>query len=226
MGKFLEQKSNEANQRFLNADGDFYANGGVNKFYAEGDDAKAISDPLIIICECTADATTTSGEVELFNASETAYSATPAITGGGSVIKTSGVPNVTYEKIIRGIAGGNTYLFDTLRIECLSAPTDAIKESAAGASISYEIKTAQGHITSKPIYPLISAIQQVKSIRDVKLGRTLVNADTSFKVKSINGQTKIMYYFYAVEQGTPSGSLLHGDSGKSFDVESLNRLDL
>lgn len=223
MKRFLANAKEVANQRFLNATGDgLYANG-VNKFYAGGE-TKAISDPLIIICENTS--TEASQVVELFDAGETAYLADPTVTGGGKVIKTSGVPEVSYAKIIRGIAGGNTYLFAKVRIECLEALTDAIKESAGGASIRYQVKTAQGHVVSKPLYPLLSSIQQVKSIRDLPLGEMLLNADTSFTIQSIPANTKMQYYFYPCEQGTPTGSLLRGDAGKEMQVESLNQIDL
>lgn len=224
MKKFLEAKSIEANQRFLNANGDqFYANGGKN-FYANGG-AKAMSKPIIIIAENTA--STDSDVVELFDASSVLMGVgNYDVTGGGKVVKTSGVPSVTLAKIYSDMVAGNVYMFNKLRIECLEALTDAIKESSCGSAIKYQIKTSQGDVVSHPIYPLISVVQQVKSVRDIELDNLLFNVDTSFEIESIPANCKMKYMFYATEQGTASGALLRGDAGKEYQEQSLNTIDM
>lgn len=225
MKNFFEAKSLEANERFLNATGDqFYAEGG-KQFYADGNAKKALSQPIIIIAENTSTANSTA--VELFNVEDVvAGEGTYDVTGGGSVIKTSGVPNVNLRKIYAGMLAGNVYMFNKLRIECLEALTDAIKESSCGASISYQIKTAQGDIVARPIYPLISVVQQVKGVRDIELGDLIFNVDTSFTIESIPANTKMKYMFYAVEQGSASGNLLRGESGKQMEAPQLNTIDM
>lgn len=225
MKKFLEAKSLEANQRFLNANGDqFYADGG-KQFYADGNAKKTLSQPIIIIAENTS--TADSSTVELFNVEDVlAGAGTYDVTGGGSVIKTSGVPSVTLRKIYAGMVAGNVYMFNKLRIECLEALTDAIKESSCGASILYQIKTAQGDIVAHPIYPLISVVQQVKGVRDIELGDLIFNVDTSFTIESIPANCKMKYMFYAIEQGSASGNLLRGDAGKQLETPQLNTIDM
>lgn len=225
MKNFFEAKSLEANERFLNATGDqFYAEGG-KQFYADGNAKKALSQPIIIIAENTSTASSTA--VELFNVEDViAGAGTYDTTGGGSVVKTSGVPNVTLRKIYAGMVAGNVYMFNKLRIECLEALTDAIKESSCGASISYQIKTAQGDIVARPIYPLISVVQQVKGVRDIELGDLIFNVDTSFTIESIPANTKMKYMFYAAEQGSASGILLRGESGKQMETPQLNTIDM
>lgn len=223
MKKFLESKSLEANQRFLNATGDqFYADGGKS-FYADGDARRVLSQPIIIIAENTGTADSTS--VELFNV-EDVLTGTYASTGGGEVIKSSGVPNVSLQKIYAGMLAGNVYMFNKLRIECLEALTDTIKESSCGASISYQVKTAQGDVVGRPIYPLISVVQQVKGVRDIELGDLLFNVDTSFTIESIPANTKMKYMFYATEQSSASGQLLRGDAGKQLETPQLNTIDM
>ena len=225
MKKFFEAKSLEANQRFLNATGDqFYAEGGKS-FYADGNAKKVLSQPIIIIAENTS--TADSSAVELFNVEDVlAGAGTYDVTGGGKVIKTSGVPNVNLRKIYAGMLAGNVYMFNKLRIECLEALTDAIKESSCGASISYQIKTSQGDIVARPIYPLISVVQQVKGVRDIELGDLIFNVDTSFTIESIPANTKMKYMFYATEQGSASGNLLRGDAGKQMETPQLNTIDM
>ena len=225
MKKFFEAKSLEANQRFLNATGDqFYAEGGKS-FYADGNAKKVLSQPIIIIAENTS--TADSSAVELFNVEDVlAGAGTYDVTGGGAVIKTSGVPNVNLRKIYAGMLAGNVYMFNKLRIECLEALTDAIKESSCGASISYQVKTSQGDIVARPIYPLISVVQQVKGVRDIELGDLLFNVDTSFTIESIPANCKMKYMFYATEQGSASGNLLRGDAGKQMETPQLNTIDM
>ena len=225
MKKFLEAKSLEANQRFLNATGDqFYAEGGKS-FYADGNAKKVLSQPIIIIAENTS--TADSSAVELFNVEDVlAGEGTYNVSGGGTVLKTSGVPNVNLRKIYAGMLAGNVYMFNKLRIECLEALTDAIKESSCGASISYQIKTSQGDIVARPIYPLISVVQQVKGVRDIELGDLIFNVDTSFTIESIPANTKMKYMFYATEQGSASGNLLRGDAGKQMETPQLNNIDM
>ena len=223
MKKFFEAKALEANERFLNATGDqFYADGG-KQFYADGNAKKVLSQPIIIIAENTS--TAASSAVELFNV-EDVLAGTYGVTGGGSVVKSSGVPQVNLRKIYAGMLAGNVYLFNKLRIECLEALTDAIKESSCGASISYQIKTAQGDVVARPIYPLISVVQQVKGVRDIELGDLIFNVDTSFTIESIPANTKMKYMFYATEQSSASGSLLRGDASKQMEAPQLNTIDM
>lgn len=225
MKNFFEAKSLEANQRFLNANGDqFYANGG-KQFYANGNASRVLSQPIIIIAENTS--TADSSTVELFNVEDVlAGAATYGVSGGGSVLKSSGVPNVTLQKIYAGMVAGNVYQFNKLRIECLEALTDTIKESSCGASIYYQIKTAQGDVVAHPIYPLISVVQQVKGVRDIELGNMLFNVDTSFTIASIPANCKMKYMFYASEQSSASGNLLRGDAGKQMETPTLNTIDM
>lgn len=223
---YLDSKQNEVSQRYLNATGDeFYAGGESmdSKFYGEGMGRQEISSPIIILAENTG--TVADTNIELFDALVTGTGATAKITGDNSlVVKTSGIPNVSYERILGGILSGNVYRFNLLRIEVISASTTADSESAAGESIVYSLQSPQGAQFSNPLFPTVSLIQQVKNVRDFQ-SNILINSDASLKIASIPAGAKIRYYFYPVAMGSATGEMVRGGNAKDYSAPQLNALN-
>lgn len=225
MENYYEKAKNEANN-FFAAEGTpaLYSQGGNiamgEDFYAQANDRRAVSQPLVIIAENTG--TASDSAVELLDAATKAYSTTPEITGAGSLIKlTSGVPGVTFPQIIRGIANGETYRIGHIRIQVLDATTESLKNSAGDSSIEYATRTNLGERYATPLYPMISTVQQVEYIRDI-MTPIIINNNTKFTVTEVTAGTKIRYMFYPAQIGSPTADLIAGNTAKNLDVKNPN----
>lgn len=219
---YLDQKFNEA--QFLNAEGFDYAEGKRahgEEMYADGDGIrKENSLPIIINAENTGSAV--DYNVELFDAINKAYSATPEISGVNSgVLLTSGIQGIEYKEIIRSIASGTVFGFNRVRIQTISAYTDSDRNSASDASITYVARNDMGSSTTTPLTPQISTIQNVLHVRDVQWDM-IVNQYTKFIVSSINPGVKNQYSFFADRLENSTTSLIRGNTSKKFEVKNIN----
>jgi len=219
---YLDSKFEQA--QFLSAEGYDYADGNVamgESLNAGGDGRKEVSLPLIINAKNTGTAVDT--EVELFNAINRAFSATPEISGTNrSVLLASGVQGRTYAELLRSIAAGTVFKFNRVRINCTAANTDSEKNSAADASLMYVAKTDTGKEERQPLYPDISVLQNVLSVRDAQWD-FLINHYTSIKVESIAAGVTLQYRFYAEAIENSTTALVRGNTAKQMIVNNPNQ---
>lgn len=223
---YLENVEFEANQ-FLSAAGDdLYADDNIalgEQMYADAPVARETALPIIIVAENTGTATETA--IELFDAVNRSFSANITLSGASNLVKlTSGVQGVSYSELIRSIYGGETYKVKKMRIECLSASSDAEKESAPSASLLYTARTSAGRKEIQPLYPEISVLQQVKNIRDVEFPM-IINSYTSITIESLAASSKVSYKLYASKIESPSASLARGTTAKEFKTPNPNQIN-
>lgn len=109
------------------------------------------------------------------------------------------VPDRTIEQIREELKSGNKYFYSKLCIECVDAPTEKDQISACGSLI---------RIGERVVYPMLSVVQSIKTIRNVSLcDDTDKNRDSKFYiapiidaknrviVEEIKPQTTMRYFF-------------------------------
>jgi len=137
------------------------------------------------------------------------------------VVLSSGVPNVSLEKIFADILGGSVYKVGVARIECVES---IVNESGCVTTpIAYKLETANGNIEESPIYPMLSVLQKV-ILADIDMGGKLINTDTSFRIKSIPPKTTMKYSFYPVGMINPTLSNLNSDTNQKLTIPNLNNI--
>ena len=137
------------------------------------------------------------------------------------VILSSGVPNVSLEKIFADILCGSVYKVGVVRIECIES--NGNKNECVTNPITYKLETANGNMEESPIYPMLSVMQNV-ILADIDMNGKLLNTDTSFKIKSIPSNTKMKYSFYPVGMINPTLSNLNSETNKKLIVPNLNNI--